>query len=148
MNRPRSVAVLAALVLSAATAAVAQAPLTVSGAWVREPVPGRPATAAYAVLENPGAADVEVVSATADFAGTVELHEMVRSGDMMKMAPVKSITVPAKGKVELKPGGLHVMLFELKKPVKDGETVTLTFVTSSGSKVQTTATVRRGQVMK
>jgi hypothetical protein len=148
MNRPRSVAVLAALILAAGASALAQAPLTVSGAWVREPVPGRPATAAYAVLENPGAADVEVVSATADFAGTVELHEMVRSGDMMKMAPVKSITVPAKGKVELKPGGLHVMLFELKKPVKDGETVTLTFVTSSGSKVQTTATVRRGQVMK
>ena len=48
---------------------------------------------------------------------------MVRTGDMMKMAPVKGIIVPAKGKVELKPGGLHVMLFELKKPLKEGDTI-------------------------
>jgi periplasmic copper chaperone A len=148
MIRPRTVVTLATFALLFGTAAAGQAPLTISGAWVREPVPGRPMTAAYAVLENPGATDVQVVGASTDIAGTVELHEMVRSGDMMKMAPVKSITVPAKGRVELKPGGLHVMLFELKKPVKDGETVSLTFMTSAGGQVQAAATVRRGQVMK
>jgi periplasmic copper chaperone A len=148
MIRSRLVPTAVAVVLVSTAALVAQAPITVSGAWVREPVPNRPATAAYAVLENPGSTDVQIVSATADIAGTVELHEMVRSGDMMKMSPVKSITVPAKGKVELKPGGLHVMLFELKKPVKDGDTVTLSFTTSAGGTVQTTASVRRGQVMK
>ncbi len=135
----------AALCLLATTVA-AQSPLVVSGAWVREPVPGRPATAAYAVIENSGGTDIQVVAATADIAGTVELHEMIRSGDMMKMAPVKQITVPAKGKVELKPGGLHVMLFDLKQPVKDGDSVTLSFQTSSGETIRTTAPVRKGQM--
>jgi periplasmic copper chaperone A len=153
MRRPSSLPsapslLAAALLLIAGIDLGAQAPLTVTGAWVREPVPGRPATAAYAVLENTSATEVQIVSATADIAGTVELHEMVRAGDMMKMSPVKSIAVPAKGKVELKPGGLHVMLFELKKPVKDGDTVTLTFKTSSGATVQTTAAVRKGQMMR
>jgi hypothetical protein len=131
-----------------ATTVAAQPPLVVSGAWVREPVPGRPVAAAYAVIENSGAADVQIVAARSDIAGTVELHEMVRTGDMMKMAPVKHITVPAKGKVELKPGGLHVMLFDLKTPVKDGDTVTLTFETSSGATLRTTAPVRKGQMMR
>lgn len=148
VDRLRNARLVVLVLVTGIGTATAQAPITVAGAWVREPVPGRPAAAAYAVLENPGAVDVQVVGASADVAGTVELHEMVRSGDMMKMARVKSITVPAKGKVELRPGGLHVMLFELKKPMKDGETVTLTFTTSTGSQVQTTATVRRGQVMK
>lgn len=130
----------------AAVAASAQSPLTVTGAWVREPVPGQPAAAAYAVLENAGADAVQVVSVTADAAGVSEIHEMTRSGDMMKMAPVKSLAVPAKGKVELKPGGLHVMLFKMTRPLEDGDTVTLTFTTSTGATVKTTAPVRKVQV--
>lgn len=152
MRRSRSLlsvpSLLALSLLVSAVAIRAQVPLTITGAWVREAVPGRPATAAYAVIENSSGTDVQIVAAAADIAGTVELHEMVRSGDMMKMSPVKSITVPAKGRVELKPGGLHVMLFELKKPVKDGDTVTLTFKTSAGATVQATAPVRKGQMMR
>ena len=128
--------------------ATAQAPLTVSGAWVREPVPGRPQAAAYGVIENPGTTDVQIVGASADVAGAVELHEMVRSGDMMKMSPVKSVTVPAKGNIELRPGGLHLMLFELKRPLKAGDAVSLTFTTSAGVRVQTTAPVKKGQLMR
>lgn len=148
-NWPRAVSLLgAALILITGSGLGAQAPLTVTGAWVREPVPGRPQTAAYAIVENTGSNDVQIVAAAADLAGTVEIHEMVRSGDMMKMAPVKGVTVPAKGKVELKPGGLHVMLFELKQPVKDGDTVLLTFTTSSGATVQAAAPVRKAQMMQ
>lgn len=142
-NQPRVSCLCAALLLSASFGLHAQSPLTVTDAWVREPVPGRPSTGAYAIVENRGSSDLQIVAATADVAGAVEIHEMIRSGDMMKMAPVKSVTVPAKGRVELKPGGLHVMLFELKKPVKDGDTVTLTFKTSSGATVQAAAPVRK-----
>lgn len=142
MFRLISVAAVAVLVAGLGVAE-AQAPLTASGAWVREPVPGRTVTAGFVVIENPGAADIQVVGASSDVAGTVELHEMVRSGDMMKMAPVKSIVVPAKGKVELRPGGLHLMLFELKKPLKEGDTVTLTLTTDSGATVQASAAVRK-----
>ncbi len=118
-------------------------PPALSGAWVREPVPGRDVTAAYVVVENPGTTDLHIVSASADAAGTVEIHEMVRSGDMMKMSPVKSITVPAKGRVELKPGGLHLMLFSLKKPLKDGDSVEVTLTTDAGAAVKTKAAVKK-----
>ncbi|MGE0462033.1 MAG: copper chaperone PCu(A)C [Vicinamibacterales bacterium] len=140
----RLISVVAVAVLVAGLGvAEAQAPLTVSGAWVREPVPGRTVTAGFVVIENPGTADIQVVGASSDVAGTVELHEMLRSGDMMKMAPVKSIVVPAKGKVELRPGGLHLMLFELKKPLKEGDTVNLTLTTETGATVQAAAAVRK-----
>ena len=107
-------------------------------------MPGRPTTAAYAVVENPGAKEVILVSATSDAAAKVELHEMVRSGDMMKMQQVKEIKVPAAGKVELKPGGYHVMLFDLKKPLKEGDEISLTFTTGSGATVKVPATVKKG----
>ena len=145
MTRLTSLVALALLVAGLGVAE-AQAPLTASGAWVREPVPGRPVTAAFVVLENTGATDIQVVSAASDAAGTVELHEMVRSGDMMKMAPVKGIVVPAKGKVELKPGGLHMMLFELKKPLKEGDTINLTLTTDTGATVQAAAAVKKFQM--
>lgn len=142
MPRHISLATLAVLVAGLGVAE-AQAPLTASGAWLREPVPGRTVTAGFVVIENPGAADVQVVEVACDAAGIVEMHEMVRSGDMMKMAPVKSIVVPAKGRVELRPGGLHLMLFELKQPLRDGDTVTLTLTTDTGAKVRAAAEVRK-----
>lgn len=128
--------------------AVAQSTVTVSGMWVRETVPGRNVTAAYAVVENPGSADLQITGASAEVAGRVELHEMTRSGDMMKMSPVKTITVPAKGKVELKPGGLHIMLFDLKRPLKEGETVELTLTTDKGATVKAQAPVKKGMMMQ
>lgn len=145
MFRLPSVVAVAVLVAGLGVAE-AQAPLTASGAWVREPVPGRTVTAAFVVIENAGAADLQIVGATCDAAGIVEMHEMVRSGDMMKMAPVKSIAVPAKGKVELRPGGLHLMLFELNKPLKEGDTVNLTLTTDTGAKVQAAAAVKKFQM--
>lgn len=145
MTRPLRVVALVLLVAGLGVVE-AQAPLTASGAWVREPVPGRAVTAAFVVIENAGAADLQIVGATCDAAGTVEMHEMVRSGDMMKMAPVKSIVVPARGKVELRPGGLHLMLFELKKPLKEGDTVNLTLTTDTGARVQAAAAVKKFQM--
>ena len=137
-----------AVAVGLAATSAAQSPVAASGAWVREPVAGRPVTAAYVVLENPGPTDLRIVSATADIAGKVELHEMVRSGDMMKMSPVPHIIVPAGGKVELRPGGLHMMLFELKRPLKDGDEVELTLRTEAGATITTKAPVRKGQMPK
>lgn len=138
-----SLMVLSALAASL-TVASAQAPLTVTEAWVREPVPGRAVTAAYAVVDNPAKADIAIVGVSSEVAGTAELHEMARSGDMMKMQQVKEIKVPAAGRVELKPGGYHVMLFDLKKPLKEGDVVPLVLTTSGGATVNVTAKVRKG----
>lgn len=145
-NRRLILAAAAALLLPLGT--LAQSTVTVSGVWVRETVPGRNVTAAYATVENPGTADLQIVGASAEVAGRVEMHEMMRSGDMMKMSPVKAITVPAKGKVELKPGGLHIMLFDLKRPLKEGETVELTLTTDKGATVKAQAPVKKGMMMQ
>ena len=59
-------------------------------------MPGNPTTAAYAVLENPAPIEVQIVSVSAEVAGEVELHSMVRTGDMMKMSQVKYLAVPSR----------------------------------------------------
>jgi copper(I)-binding protein/cytochrome c553 len=117
--------------------------LRITSAWVREPIPGNPTTAAYAVLENAAPTDVQIVSVSADVAGEVELHSMMRTGDMMKMAPVKDVAVPARGRVALEPGGLHLMLFQLKKALHTGETVRLVFITAQGATAEAEAPVKK-----
>ena len=147
MRRRGGLAALTLLVLGVlAIELETQTPLKVSGAWVREPVPGRTITAAYAVVENPGTAPVRIVAVSADVAGTAEMHEMTRAGDVMKMAPVKDITVPAGGTVALEPGGLHLMLFELARPLKEGDTVALTFSMSDGRRVKAVAAVKKARM--
>ena len=69
---------------------------------------------------------------------------MVRTGEMMKMQQVKEIKVPASGRVELKPGGYHLMLFGLKKPLTDGDEISLTLTTNRGWTVTVPAKVRKG----
>ena len=72
-----------------------------------------------------GAPD-RVVSASSPVAERVELHETIRDGDVMRMREVEAIELPAGQTVELKPGGLHLMLMGLKAPLKAGETVPVT----------------------
>jgi copper(I)-binding protein len=126
----------------------AQGAVTVRDAWVREPVGDRKDTAAFAVVENNGATTRAIVSATADVSDKVELHEMKMVGAMMRMTPVKQIEIPAGGKVELKPGGLHVMLFGLKRTPRAGDTVDLTLTFDDATTVSVTAAVRKQEGMK
>ena len=79
-------------------------------------------------------------------APTAQITRMM--GAMMRMSPVKRIEVPARGKVELKPGGYHVMLFGLKKTPMVGDTFTLTLTFDDGSTASATASVRRDEGMK
>jgi copper(I)-binding protein len=126
----------------------AQGAVTVRDAWIREPLGDRNVTAAFAVVENSGAANRAIVSAAAEVADKVELHEMKMVDSMMRMSPVKQIEVPAGGRVELKPGGLHVMLFGLKRMPKGGETIGLTLTLDDATTVSVTAAVRKQEGMK
>ena len=148
MSKPLTIGTVALLLALGGLLVESQATVKVSEAWVREPMGSRAMTSAYAVIENPGATELRITGAAADVAGTVEMHEMTRAGDMMKMAPVKVMTVPAHGTVRFKPGGAHLMLFDLKRPLKDGEAVTLTFTTSAGSQVKATARVKKAQMQE
>jgi len=112
-------------------------------AWVREAPAGRTVTAVFLVAENKGKVRRSIVSGKTDIADTLELHEMKQVGASMQMSPVMSIDLPAGGKAELRPGGLHLMLFGLKKPLAVGDTVKLTLTLDDGTRIPVTALVRR-----
>jgi copper(I)-binding protein len=89
---------------------------------------------AFATLLNAGEAD-RLLSASSPAAGTVELHETVRSGDVMRMQPVGALDIPAGGVVRLAPGGYHLMLVGLKAPLRRGDQVPVTLVFERGGSV-------------
>ncbi|MFT3818170.1 MAG: copper chaperone PCu(A)C [Rubrivivax sp.] len=119
----------AALALAAATAA-AQAQTTVKDAWVRGTVPQQKATGLFARITS--AAGGKLVAARSPVAGVVEIHEMSMDGNVMKMRALGGgLELPAGKTVELKPGGYHMMLLDLKQPLKEGDTVPVTLVVES-----------------
>lgn len=116
--------VVALSLAGAATAACAQ--VSVSDAWVRGTVAGQQATGAFMQLKS--AADTALVSASSPVAGVVEIHEMKMDGGVMKMRALPALDLPAGQAVELKPGGYHIMLMDLKAPLAKGAQLPLTLV--------------------
>jgi len=108
--------------------------VVVSDPWIRATVTGQKATGAFMKITSKEGAKITGVSSPA--AGVAEIHEMKMEKDVMKMAAIPSLNVPAGGAVELKPGSYHVMLMDLKAPLADKSTVplTLTFENAKGVK--------------
>jgi len=117
-----------------ACASPAAAQVSVRGAWVRGTVTGQKVTGAFMQLTSP--VDAALVGAASPVAGFTEIHEMKKDGDMMRMKAVDALPLPAGRPVDLSPGGYHMMLFDLKRPLKEGDIVplTLTVVDKSGRK--------------
>ena len=88
--------------------------------YARVTVTGQPTGGGYLSLDNKGRDD-KLVSATAAVAASVELHSMSMEGDVMRMRQVDGIALPTGKKVELKPGGFHIMFVGLKTPLKAGD---------------------------
>ncbi|WP_128000757.1 copper chaperone PCu(A)C [Piscinibacter defluvii] len=121
-----ALATLATLATLAMWAPIVLAQTTVKDAWVRGTVPEQKATGAFMQLQSTQGG--KLVSASSPVAGVVEIHEMAMEGNTMKMRAVPGLELPAGKTVELKPGGYHVMLMDLKQPLKNGESVPLTLV--------------------
>ena len=83
-----------------------------------------------------------MVEAKSPVAGVVEVHEMSMEKDVMKMRAVPALELPAGKMVELKPGGYHVMLMDLKQQMKEGDTVPLTLVVEGKDKKRSTIEVK------
>ena len=122
------------LISLALAAFAASSQVTVSEPWVRATVPQQKATGAFMRLQS--TQDAKLISAKSTAAGIVEVHEMAVEGGVMKMRAVDILALPMGKAVELKPGGYHVMLMDLKSQVKDGDAVplTLTFETKDGKR--------------
>lgn len=133
---------LIALCLVAATlTACEKAELRARDAYVRLPaVAGRPG-AAYLTIQG-GAEPTTLLSISSPAAIRSELHEMKQAGGMMTMDAVKDVAVPAGQKVELKPGGIHVMLYDIAPTLKPGGTVPLKLSFANGKTVEVAAKVK------
>ena len=118
-------AALWALASTLATGATqAQPPVVrVQDAWARATVPGQGASGAFLTLTAPQGATLVGVSSPA---ATAELHEMAMDGNVMRMRPLATLALPPGQAVTLKPGGVHVMLLDLKAPLAAGATLPLT----------------------
>lgn len=133
---------ISSLFLSAGVFAAEADQVVVQDPYVRLAPPNSPATGAFMVIKNNGDKDVKVVKADNNASKVTELHTHLNENGVMKMRPVASIDVKSKGEAVLKPGSLHVMLIDLKAPLKDGDTVPITLTFDDGSSKKVDAKVR------
>lgn len=120
--------------------AQAPAPVDVKDAWVRATVAQQKSTGAFMALT--ARTDARVVEARSPIAGVTQIHEMALDKDVMRMREVKGLALPAGQTIELKPGGYHVMLLDLKGQVKAGDVVPLTLVLEDKSGQRSTLEVK------
>ena len=112
------------------------AKLIISDAWMRKPLVSGGHSAAYLTLQNTGKRDQILVKAASPVAKTVELHTHLHENGVMKMRRLKGgIAVPAGATVELRPGGLHIMLFGVNSRKIKGNRVPLTLTFSNAGPV-------------
>lgn len=123
----------ALLLLTAAASASAQAaPIAAEGAWARASVQGQTASGAFMRLT--AREPLTLTGVASPVAGVAEVHEMKMEGDVMRMRAIPALELPAGRAVELRPGGHHLMLMDLKTPLRADTKipVTLTFRNAKG----------------
>ncbi|MBQ5948413.1 copper chaperone PCu(A)C [Massilia sp. ST3] len=124
----RILVLLGAALLS--TQALAQ--VSVTDPWIRATVPVQKSTGAFMGVKS--AQPARLVEVRTEAAGRAELHEMAMDGQVMRMRRVDGIELPAGKPVNLASGGYHVMLFDLKRQLKEGESVELVLVVQDAAK--------------
>ena len=127
---------IASLFLLAGVASAQPAAVKVEGAWARATVQGQQGTGAF--MSITAVEGTRLVGVSTPVAGVAEVHEMKMDGDVMKMRAVPALDLPAGKTVQLKPGGYHVMLMDLKRPLLRDSTVpvTLRFKNAAGVESQ------------
>ncbi|WP_112664281.1 copper chaperone PCu(A)C [Microvirga flavescens] len=113
--------------------------LEIKHPWSRATPAGAQVGGGYLTIKNEGDTEDRLIAVSAEIAGRTEIHEMaVNNGTMTMRHLPNGIAVPAKGSVTFKPGSYHLMLMDLKKPIKEGEAFqgTLTFEKAGTVQVQ------------
>jgi copper(I)-binding protein len=134
-STPLTSTVLAALLAISCSAFAQTAPVKVDKAWARATVQGQKGTGAFMTLT--ATEGTKLVGLTSPVAGVAEVHEMKMEGDVMKMRALSGgLDLPAGKTVELKPGGYHVMLMDLKAPLAKDSTVPMTLLFKNAKGVE------------
>ena len=129
--------VLTTVIMGALAAAILSAQdkgVKASNAWVKLPSTGETEAMAFVTIENPGMYEVNVTAAKSD-SGKVELRDAGQT--------VTFISVPPYGRVDMSPGGVHLRLLDLKRPLKEGDTIALTLSTDVDVTLEASAIVRQ-----
>ena len=134
---------LLATLLSPPAWATETAPIRIETPYVRLAPPNAQATGAFMLVRNSGNTERKLLKAESPVAATVELHNHINENGVMKMRQVPHIAIPAHGQTELKPGSYHVMLIDMKAPLKENDSVPLTLTFDDGSTQRIDAPVRK-----
>jgi periplasmic copper chaperone A len=148
LNSISTAVVAAALVcsLAASIPAVAEdvkaGDLVITQGWSRATPGGAKTGGGFLTIENKGSTSDKLIGASADVAGKVEVHEMTMNDGVMKMRPVEGgLTIEPGKTVKLAPGGYHLMMMDLKNPLKQGEKLPITLQFEKAGKVAVTLDV-------
>lgn len=141
IRKSHAVVLLGALIAApiVSTPGFAAEAVTAGNVWVRATAPGQNAAGAY--MELTSAAGAALVGAETPVAAKAELHTMSMDGGVMRMRAVEKIDLPARKAVKLAPGGFHVMLIDIKQPLKAGDKVPLTLTIRGAGAVLSTIKV-------
>ena len=133
----------ACLALLASAALAAGTDVRVENAWVREAPPGAEMLAGYMTVYNDGSAPVALTGASSPALGRIELHRTVMKNGVASMIAQKQVEIPAGAGVRFAPGGLHLMLFNPTRRLKEGQHIELSLRLDNGTRIDTQAEVRR-----
>ena len=144
MTNRRTAGAVAAMCVAVAFAGLAAQGKRVaaSGSWVKLPASGETQAMAFVSIENPTMYGIYVVSATSAAAGKVELRDGSLSGDA-RLKPIEFISVPAYESIDMKPDSVHLLLVDLKRPLKEGDRVALALSTDNAGTLEIAAVVRK-----
>jgi copper(I)-binding protein len=150
MPSPRALAIpLSALLCAVSLSACAgECAPAVSGGWIRKPPADLPMLAGYARIANPCSDEVVVVSARSPAFAEVSLHATLVEGGISRMRPAGELRIAAGTSAELVPGGMHLMLMQPTRKLRDGEVVEIRFELADGREVRGGFTVKGPRAVK
>jgi len=119
------------------------APLRIENAWVREAPPTAKVMAAYGTFCNDNETAVKLTTVSSDDFDSVEMHVSVETGNAVSMERLKDVAIGPHDCVDFAPGGRHFMLFAPSRPLRSGDTVSLTLQLANGNAMKVTLPVRR-----
>ena len=121
---------------------IAAQSISIDNGYVREVIPGNSITSAYMVINNNSAENISLIGASAKVSPRVEIHAHSMEDGMMKMRQLDAIEVKGKQSVTLQPMGFHLMMFDLAKPIKAGQSIDLILKFSGGKEVKVALPVK------
>jgi hypothetical protein len=122
---------------------VAQAELEFEDTWIKNLPPTVPVRAGYMRIYNPGSKAVSILSVSSDAFSNVEVHQTIMQDGLMSMEQVPALTIEPNSQLDLKPGGIHLMLMHPFEPTRPGDKIRITFELSDGSQQSPVFTVRK-----